>query len=240
MLADGQRYDLPASVVAYLHGQLGTPAGGFVEPFTSAVTRARPLPAAPTVDPEDLSLLSRAGTDAVARRRALSRLMLPTEAAGLVASEETYGDVSVLPTLPFLYGLKTGVVERIEVSEGQTWFVELDVIGDVDDTGYRRVHLWANGQPWALRVLDTSVTGTRVARPRVDAANPRQVGASVPGVITMLCATGDEVAIGDRLAVIEAMKMESVITALTAGTVLATHAVSGDQIDAGEMVAELG
>lgn len=240
LLADGQRYDLPASVVAYLHGQLGTPAGGFVEPFTSAVTRARPLPATPTVDPEDLSLLSRAGTDARARRRALSRLMLPAEAAGLVASEATYGDVSVLPTLPFLYGLKTGVVERIEVSEGQTWFVELDVIGDVDDTGYRRVHLWANGQPWALRVLDTSVTGTRVARPRVDAANPRQVGASVPGVITMLCATGDEVAIGDRLAVIEAMKMESVVTAVTAGTVLATHAVSGDQIDAGEMVAELG
>lgn len=240
LLAHGDRYDLPGSVVAFLHGQLGTPAGGFVEPFTSMVTAARPAPAQPVIDAADLELLSAAGSDERARRNALSRLMLPTEAAGLTASQHAYGDVSVLPTLPFIYGLTPGTVERIEVSAGQTWFVELDVVGDVDDSGHRRVHLWANGQPWALRVLDTSATQTRVARPRVEAGNPDHVGASVPGVITMLMAAGDSVSAGDRIAVIEAMKMESVVTAPRDGTIKSTHAVSGDQIDAGELVAELG
>ena len=240
LLNNGDRYDLPGSVVAFLHGQLGTPAGGFVEPFTTAVTTARAAPPEQVVQAEDLQLLEQAGTNVHARRQALSRLMLPTEAAGLAASQEIYGDVSVLPTLPFLYGLRPGHVERIEVGDGQTWFVELDVVGDVDDTGHRRVHLWANGQPWALRVLDTSAAQTRVARPRSDPGNDGHVGASVPGVITMLMSTGDLVTAGDRIAVIEAMKMESVVTAPRAGTIRATHAASGDQIDAGELVAEIG
>jgi pyruvate carboxylase len=239
LLADGARYDLPASVVAFLHGQLGTPAGGFVQPFTDAVTAARPQPAAPAVDEADLALLTDAGSDAARRRLALSRLMLPAEAAGLAASLEEFGDVSVIPTIPYLYGLQPGRVERIEVAPGQTWFVELDAIGDVDETGHRRVHLWANGQPWALRVLDTSATGTRPARRRVDPGDPGQIGTTVPGVITVTAAVGAEVAAGDRIAVVEAMKMESVVTAPRDGTVTAVHLASGDQVEAGDLVAEI-
>ncbi len=239
LLADGARYDLPASVVAFLHGQLGTPAGGFVQPFTDAVTSVRPEPPAPAVNADDLALLEDAGTDAKRRRDALSRLMLPTEAAGLAAALEEFGDVSVIPTIPYLYGLQPGRVESIEVAPGQTWYVELDAIGDVDETGHRRVHLWANGQPWALRVMDTSATGTREARQRLDPTNPRHVGTTVPGVITVLVAPGDTVDAGDRLAVIEAMKMESVVTAPRAGTVDAVHCASGDQVEAGDLVVEI-
>ena len=239
LLADGARFDLPASVVAFLHGQLGVPAGGFVQPFTDAVTAARPAPPPPTVDPDDLALLDDAGADAERRRAVLSALMLPAEAAGLVASQEEFGDVSVIPTIPYLYGLQPGRVESIEVAPGQTWYVELDAIGDVDETGHRRVHLWANGQPWALRVLDASATGTREARRRLDPADPRQVGTTVPGVITVLVNPGDAVEAGDRLAVIEAMKMESVVTASRAGTVAAVHCATGDQVDAGDLVAEI-
>lgn len=239
LLADGARYDLPASVVAFLHGQLGVPAGGFVQPFTDEVTAARPAPAPPSVDSTDLALLEDAGADASRRRSALSRLMLPTEAAGLIASQEEFGDVSVIPTIPYLYGLQPGRVESIEIAPGQTWYVELDAIGDVDETGHRRVHLWANGQPWALRVLDASVTGTREARRRLDATDPRQVGTTVPGVITVLVDAGDSVEAGDRIAVIEAMKMESVVTAPRTGTVLAVHCSSGDQVEAADLVAEI-
>ena len=240
LLADGAKYDLPASVVAFLHGQLGTPAGGFVQPFTDEVTAARPEPPAPSVDADDQAMLADSDrNDPAQRRAALSRLMLPSEAAGLMASQEEFGDVSVIPTIPFLYGLEPGRVERIEVAPGQTWFVELDAIGDVDETGHRRVHLWANGQPWALRVLDTSATGIREARRRVDPGDPRQIGTTVPGVITVAVAPGDEVAAGDRLAVIEAMKMESVVTAPRAGTVQAVHLSTGDQVEAGDLVAEI-
>ena len=239
LLADGARYDLPASVVGFLHGQLGVPAGGFVQPFTDEVTAARPAPAPATVDPGDLALLDDAGGDPHRRRAALSRLMLPAEAAGLTAAQEEFGDVSVIPTIPYLYGLQPGRVESIEVAPGQTWYVELDAIADVDETGHRRVHLWANGQPWALRVLDESATRTREARRRLDPGDPHQVGTTVPGVITVLVTSGDAVEVGDRIAVIEAMKMESVVTAPRAGKVTSVHCSTGDQVEAGDLVAEI-
>ncbi len=239
LLADGARYDLPASVVAFLHGQLGIPEGGFVQPFTDQVTAVRPEPPAPTVSPDDLALLADAGGDVGARRTALSRLMLPNEAAGLAASQEEFGDVSILPTLPFIYGLEAGRVERFEIGAGQTWYVELDAIGDVDETGHRRVHLWANGQPWAMRVQDRSVVGAKIARPRLDSNSPGHAGTTVPGVVTVGVSVGDTVVAGDRLSVVEAMKMESVITAPRDGVIAAVHAASGDQVEAGDLIVEV-
>jgi pyruvate carboxylase len=88
-------------------------------------------------------------------------------------------------------------------------------------------------------VLDASATGTREARRRLDPTDPRQVGTTVPGVITVLVEPGEAVEAGDRLAVIEAMKMESVVTAPRAGTVAAVHCATGDQVDAGDLVAEI-
>ena len=235
LLAHGERYDVPGSVVAYLHGQLGVPEGGFLEPFTGQVIAARPEPAPPSVDPGDLAALG----DPAARRPALTRLMLPSEAAGLAASQAEYGDVSVIPTVPFLYGLQRGRVESFEVEPGVTWYVELDVIGDADDTGHRRVHLWANGQPWALRVEDTAAPTTRAARRKADASDPSHVACSVPGVVTVLTSAGATVSAGDRLAVVEAMKMESVVTAPRDGVVQAVHAASGDQVEAGDLILEV-
>jgi pyruvate carboxylase len=73
----------------------------------------------------------------------------------------------------------------------------------------------------------------------VDPGDPRQIGTTVPGVITISVAPGDEVVAGDRLAVIEAMKMESVVTAPRAGVVQAVHLSTGDQVEAGDLVAEI-
>ena len=235
LLADGTRYDVPGSVVAYLHGQLGIPEGGFVQPFTADLIAARPEPAAPTVDAGDLAALG----DPQARRGALTRLMLPSEAAGLAASQAEYGDVSVIPTVPFLYGLQRGRVESIEVEPGVTWYVELDVIGEADETGHRRVHMWANGQPWALRVEDTSAPATRAQRRKADASDPTHVATTVPGIVTVLAASGATVSAGERLAVVEAMKMESVVTSPRDGVVNAVHAVSGDQVEAGDLLFEV-
>jgi 3-methylcrotonyl-CoA carboxylase alpha subunit len=46
-------------------------------------------------------------------------------------------------------------------------------------------------------------------------------------------AVGDDVQEGDRLAVLEAMKMEHVLCAPRAGKISAIHAVSGSQVQAG-------
>ncbi len=232
LLAAPAGHDLPASVIAFLQGQLGVPEGGFLEPFTSQVLAGKPPLAEPVFNAADRAALR----DPATRRAALTRLMLPAEAAAFETSRRTYGDISVLPTHAYLYGLQTGSTEVIDIAAGQQMFVELDAIGDLDDAGRRSVHLRANGQPVALRVVDERAPKTANVRPKAEAGNPGHLGASVPGVITVLVKAGDQVQAGDKVAVIEAMKMESAVTAGTAGTVDTVHVQDKAQVEPGDLV----
>jgi pyruvate carboxylase len=230
--AEPARYDLPASVIAFLQGQLGVPEGGFLEPFTSAVLAGKPPLADPVFNAADRAALD----DPATRRTALTRLMLPAEADAFETSRRTYGDVSLLPTHAYLYGLQPGSTEVIDIAAGQQMFVELDAIGDLDETGRRSVHLRANGQPVVLRVIDERAPKSANVRPKAEAGNPGHLGASVPGVISILVKPGDQLQAGDKVAVIEAMKMESAVTAGTAGTVDTVHVQDTWQVEPGDLV----
>ena len=230
--AEPARYDLPASVIAFLQGQLGVPEGGFLEPFTSAVLAGKPPLADPVFNATDRAALD----DPATRRAALTRLMLPAEAAAFETSRRTYGDVSLLPTHAYLYGLQAGSTEVIDIAAGQQMFVELDAIGDLDETGRRSVHLRANGQPVVLRVIDERAPKSANVRPKAEAGNPGHLGASVPGVISVLVKPGDQLQAGDKVAIIEAMKMESAVTAGTAGTVDTVHVQDAWQVEPGDLV----
>jgi pyruvate carboxylase len=85
--ADPGRHALPASVIAFLQGQLGVPAGGFLEPFTSHVLEGKAPLAEPTFNADERAALA----DPATRRRALTRLMLPAEATAFETSQRTYG-----------------------------------------------------------------------------------------------------------------------------------------------------
>ena len=65
--------------------------------------------------------------------------------------------------------------------------------------------------------------------------------APMPGLLSRVeVAVGAEVAVGDALCVMEAMKMEHVIRAPFAGVVLAVHTEPGTQVEAGQLLVEIG
>lgn len=235
LLADPSGHDLPASVIAFLQGQLGVPEGGFLEPFTSRVLSGKPPLRNPVFTADDLAALDSPQT----RQAALTRLMLPAEAASFETARSTYGNVSVLPTHAYLYGLETGTTEAIDLAQGQQMFVVLDAIGDIDDTGRRSVHLRVNGQPVVLRVVDEKAPTSAQARPKAEPGNPAHLAASVPGVISVVVTAGDRVQAGDRVAIIEAMKMESPVTAGVTGTVATVHVTDKTQVEPGDLVVTL-
>lgn len=235
LLAEPARHDLPASVIAFLQGQLGIPEGGFLEPFTSQLLTGKPPLKEPVFSEEDRADLG----NPLTRQTALTRLMLPAEAKKFEESRITYGDVSVLPTHAYLYGLQPGTTEVIDVAAGRQMFVALDAIGDVDETGRRSVHLRANGEPIVLRVVDDKAPKSANAHPKADPGNPAHLAASVPGVISVVVKAGDQVQPGDKVAVIEAMKMESAVTAGTAGTVETVHVADKSQVEPGDLVITL-
>ncbi len=227
--------DLPASVIAFLQGQLGVPEAGFVQPFTEQILAGRPRYTDPVLDMEQIAALA----DPERQRAALTRLMLPAEAAAFERQRAVHGNVAVIPTRPFLFGLEPGRIETVTLGPGQQVFVELDAVGDLDDTGRRSIHLRANGQPIAFRVKDNNAPVTAVARPKAEPGNPAHLAASVPGVVHLHAAAGDVVQRGQRIAVIEAMKMEAPVTSTRAGTLITLTVATGTQVEPGDLIAIL-
>jgi len=104
-----------------------------------------------------------------------------------------------------------------------------------------KVFFELNGQPRVIRVTDRSSKAAQVARPKADAANPGHIGAPMPGVVASVSVqTGAEVKEGDLMLTIEAMKMETGIHAERDAVVKAVHVSPGSQIDAKDLLVELG
>ena len=78
------------------------------------------------------------------------------------------------------------------------------------------------------------------AKPAAAPAGSNVVTAPLNGKITqVLVKAGDQVAAGDTVVMLEAMKMENSITAEAAGTVKAVLVNVGDQVDGGQALVEL-
>ncbi|MEM1318337.1 MAG: biotin/lipoyl-containing protein, partial [Pseudomonadota bacterium] len=114
-------------------------------------------------------------------------------------------------------------------------------MGEMDDQGMVTVFFELNGQPRRARVPDRIHGGqAAVARAKAEDGNPKQVGAPMPGVVsTIMVEAGSEVAAGDVLLSIEAMKMETALHAEEDGVVAEVLVKRGDQIDAKDLLVQL-
>ncbi|MBM0126933.1 pyruvate carboxylase [Pimelobacter simplex] len=233
--ADPSSYDIPASVIGFLHGELGDPPGGWPEPFRSRAIEGRPwTPPAEELSPEDeAGLVSE-------RRGTLNRLLFPGPTREYAEARARWGDLSVVPTAEFLYGLQPETEHAVDIDEGKRVLVELEAISEPDERGFRTVLARLNGQIRPISVRDRSVSAEVVAAEKADPAKPGHVAAPFQGVVTVTVAEGDEVAAGDTVATIEAMKMEASITAPVAGVVQRLAIRGTNAVDGGDLVLELG
>ena len=72
-------------------------------------------------------------------------------------------------------------------------------------------------------------------------ADGTKVGAPMPGSIVEVCvAVGDTVKVGDKLIVLESMKMENDIVAALDGTITGIGVAKGDMVNAGDTLVVIG
>jgi len=229
--ADPQKFDIPDSVIGFLNGDLGTPPGGWPEPFrTKALEGRRTKPVETELSAEDEQAL------ADEPRMTLNRLLFPGPTKEFVAARDTFSDLSVLNTREFLHGLAVGEEHEVQMDKGKTLLLGLTAIGDADARGMRNVMVTINGQMRTIEVRDEAVKSNVAAAERADTTRPGHVPAPFAGVVTLAVGEGDEVAAGAQVATIEAMKMEAAITTPVAGRV-SRLAIGGTQaVEGGDLI----
>ncbi|WP_166983482.1 pyruvate carboxylase [Paramicrobacterium fandaimingii] len=227
-------YDIPDSVVGFMAGELGELPGGWPEPFRSKVLSGREVKISVTpLSTDDEAQLE--GTPAQ-RRGALNRLLFPAPTQQFEQRRELFGDLSVLETADYLYGLEQGRETYVEIAEGVRLYVGLEAVGEPDDKGMRTVMAVLNGQLRPVFVRDRSVDVATKAAEKADANVPGHVAAPFSGVVTVKVNQGDSIEAGQAVASIEAMKMEAAITSPISGTVDRIAINSPQQVESGDLV----
>ena len=228
------KYDIPDSVIGFMAGELGDLPGGWPEPFRSKVLAGREIKIGVTpLEPADIAALDGESSE---RRAALNRLLFAGPTTQFEQVREQFGDLSVVETIDYLYGLRPGVEHTVVIEPGVHLLITLEAIGEADAQGMRTVMTTINGQLRPVFVRDLSITVETHAAEKADAAVASQIAAPFSGVVTLKVAEGDTVTAGQPIASIEAMKMEAAITTPLAGTVKRLAIRATEQVEAGDLL----
>jgi pyruvate carboxylase len=234
----------PESVVQLFRGELGQPCGGFPQALQKKVLGGKaPLSARPgeLLPPADLNA-ERATAEAKIGRpitefELASHLMYPKVFAEYAAERAAFGDVSTLPTSVFFYGMHPGQEINIDLERGKTLIVRYVTTSDAHEDGTRTVFFELNGQPRPIRVADRSQVAKRPPLRKIEAGNAKHVGAPMSGIInTVPVHAGQQLARGDVLVTLEAMKMETIVRAEHDGVIKEVLAKSGLQVEAKDLL----
>lgn len=232
--SDPGRFDIPESVIGFLRGELGDPPGGWPEPFRTRALEGRgPARAEVELTADDEAALD---GDSANRRAALNRLLFPGPTKEFLAHREQYGDTSRLSANQFFYGLRYGEEHRVKLEKGVELLIGIEAISDADERGMRTVMCILNGQLRPVQVRDRSIDSAVASAEKADRSNADHVPAPFAGVVTLNVVSGQEVAAGETIGTIEAMKMEASITAPKAGTVARVALTETSQVEGGDLL----
>ncbi|GAA3775258.1 pyruvate carboxylase [Microbacterium kribbense] len=229
-----ERYDVPESVVAFMAGELGDLPGGWPEPFRTKVLAGREVRGGVTpITAEQQQALAGTSGD---RRHMLNELLFPAPTRTYREQREQFGDLSMLDTADYLYGLTPGVEHVVQLERGVQLYVGLEAIGEADDKGMRSVMTTLNGQLRPVFVRDRRIAVEARQAEKADTSKPGQVAAPFSGAVTVKVAEGDVVEAGQPVASIEAMKMEAGIAAPVGGVIERVVLPETAQVEAGDLL----
>lgn len=234
----------PASVIDLIGGGMGQPPGGFPDAVKNRVLLGkeefvgRP---GETLPPADFGA-ARVKVKELLKREPLEREVISWLLYERVFDEfakfqHKYGDLSILPTVNFFYGLQAGEEIAVDIEPGKTLIIKYLTTSNPHADGTRTVFFELNGQPREITVTDLSIETKGAAAIKADPANPCHVGATMPGmVVNVAVKVGDVVKKSQKLVTLEAMKMETTINAELDGRVKEIHTQPGQQIQTGDLL----
>jgi len=245
VMAQGETLAFPDSVIDLFSGKLGQMEGGFPPGLSALVLKGRkPLAGPPgeALDPVDFdaefAAFKEQFDENLTELDFLSYLMYPDVFRGFHEHQQEFGEVHYLPTHTFFYGLKQGDEILVKLQRGKTIVIRYIYRSHTDENGFCRVTFELNGQARSVQVRDETVVPKHAANRKAIERN--EVGSPLMGRLSsVLVAAGDKVDKETPVFVIEAMKMETTITAPFESKVKAVHLQAGELVGQGDLVIEL-
>jgi pyruvate carboxylase len=242
----GEELQFPESVVGFFKGEIGTPEDGFPARLQQLVLKGqkpetgRSNAHLPSLNLENAwtEFQEKFGKN-VNENDFMSWQMYPKVFEEYMAHFSEFGTVEKLPTTAFFYGLQEGEEITVEISPGKLLIIKLiEVSNRLDEEGNRNVIFELNGQVRQILVPDKKFKPSKIQHQK--AKEKGQIGSPLQGKLSgYFVKEGQEVEARTPLFVIEAMKMETVVTATEKGKVKRLFLKSGSMVQQDDLVLEM-
>ncbi len=251
VMEKGESLSFPESVKGFFRGDLGQPVGGFPKELQKIILKDEaPYSDRPNAHMEPVDLEGEFEAFKKKYQKGfqrdleytdfLSYKLYPKVFEDALEKFKQFGDVSKIPTIPFFFGLKQGEECQIEIAPGKTILVEFLSKGLADEKGQRTLFFKVNGQTRSVQIQDRSIKVDIVENKKVDKENPAQVACPLQGKLSkILVKKGEVVKKNQPLAIIEAMKMETTISAAAEGKIKSVELKEGAMVQADDLLLEM-
>ena len=246
ILDKGKDLSYPDSVVSYFKGMMGQPSWGFPEELQKIVLKGEePITCRPgeLLEPVDFDWAREQVSQFLpdpSDQMVISWCLYPKVVEDYCKHRQEYGYIMRMGSHVFFDGLALGETNLINIEDGKTLVIRYLGLGDLHEDGTRDVHFELNGTARTVTVPDPHATSTVKAVTLADPNDRSHVGSSIPGLVSKIhVAVGDKVTENQVIAVVEAMKMETSVTARMDGEVAEVLVNEGDNVKAGELMIRL-
>lgn len=244
----GHEISFPESVISFFKGDLGQPMGGFPKELQKIVLKNnKPYTDRPNAHLTPIDFDSafqafekkyqRGFTRPIEFEDFLSYSLYPRVFEQAHETYKLYGNVAILPTSNFFYGMKIGEEVLIDLEPGKTIIVKLLSVSLPNEEGIRIVFFKVNGENRLVEIQDKSIQVNKEVNVKIDPENMDQIGAPLQGLLyKVLVKKGQEVKKNDHLFIIEAMKMETTVTATKAGEIKSVSLKPGAMVTKDDLI----
>jgi pyruvate carboxylase len=251
VLEKGDTISFPQSVVSFFKGELGQPVNGFPKKLQKLILKDqkpftdRPNAHIPPTDfDKEYADFRKIFENDLGRNidftDFLSYKLYPKVFTDAYNKHLKYDNLTNLPTKNFFFGMEIDEEITVEIDRGKTLLITLDYVGKPNLEGMVTVHFKVNGQGRKVEVKDESIKVETIKNEKADKNNATQIGAPLQGLLsTILVKTGENVVKNQPLFIIEAMKMETTITATENATIKKVILKAGSMVNSDDLIIEL-
>ena len=242
VMARGHEISFPESVINFFKGDLGQPLGGFPKELQKIILKnQKPYTDRPNahLTPVEFEVeyaafekkFQKGFTRPLEFEDFLSFSLYPRVFEQAHEKHKRFGNISIIPTINFFYGQKVGEEIMIELEPGKTIIVKLLSVGNPDEDGMRTIFFKVNGENRFVEIKDASLKIVKEENVKADADDTNQIGAPLQGLLyKVLVKKGQEIKKNDPFFIIEAMKMESTVTATKTGKIKSVSLKAGSMV----------